>query len=181
MIDSRGRTTFSNGINCTRINSTFTCIDPDDRYGQPAYCGLVAIPGVQCGINTCTTGYTCQNGTTCVAPCTPSPEICDGRDNNCNGQVDENACFGCVDTDGGNISTTGGRAYLLNQSTGGEVSWSTKIDTCLSSLLLNEAVCVTDSSMGNTTRWNNITCSTINPVFQCRDTDGAGPTPAVCS
>ncbi|RMH45090.1 MAG: lipoprotein receptor, partial [Deltaproteobacteria bacterium] len=30
-----------------------------------------------------------MDGATDAAPCTPAPEVCDGRDNDCDGDVDE--------------------------------------------------------------------------------------------
>ncbi|MBK8251136.1 MAG: hypothetical protein IPK82_00505 [Polyangiaceae bacterium] len=49
--------------------------------------------GLQCGLNQapCTPGLTvCVNGTlVCQGGNPPQPEVCDGTDNNCNGQVDE--------------------------------------------------------------------------------------------
>jgi hypothetical protein len=56
-----------------------------------------------CGVGACAaTGSTsCVNGQTVVVPCTPgtpSPEVCDGVDNDCNGLIDDgDVCGpGCV-------------------------------------------------------------------------------------
>ena len=47
----------------------------------------------------CAGGF-CDNTGTCVPNCVPTTEICDGQDNDCDGQVDESfpesACFSCV-------------------------------------------------------------------------------------
>jgi uncharacterized protein (TIGR03382 family) len=57
--------------------------------------GTLAMLGAsRCGIGACErNGYDCHNGmlSTCT-PGTPSEEICDGKDNDCNGVIDD-GCF----------------------------------------------------------------------------------------
>lgn len=43
--------------------------------------------------STCLSGYTCQSGT--CKPCTPVDEICDNKDNDCDGQIDEDVTESC--------------------------------------------------------------------------------------
>jgi hypothetical protein len=39
-----------------------------------------------------------------VPPCNPTPELPDGKDNNCNGQIDEEVCGDGIDNNGnGNV------------------------------------------------------------------------------
>jgi hypothetical protein len=55
--------------------------------------GTLAGTGLQCGKDTgeCELGHTaCENGAlVCKGGVSPTDEICDGKDNNCNGQIDE--------------------------------------------------------------------------------------------
>ncbi len=53
--------------------------------GSTLCCPATGTPDRCCGA-----GYVCQNDGTC---CTPTPEVCDGVDNNCNGVADE-GCSG---------------------------------------------------------------------------------------
>ena len=62
------------------VSGVETCINV---LGDAAHCGDCA--------KACSSGQFCVAGS-CTATCTPSPEVCDGFDNNCNGKTDE----GCV-------------------------------------------------------------------------------------
>ena len=80
----------------------------DGQIDEPG--NLVGV-GQICGssVGTCKAGVTaCVNGgVVCVGQVSPSPEICDGKDNNCNGEIDENPTDGPSDPGCWNDSGTG--------------------------------------------------------------------------
>lgn len=64
-------------------------LTPWSECGQPCYSG----PAGTAAVGACTRGVTvCEadGGRTCSGEVLPSPEVCDGVDNDCNGSVDDN-------------------------------------------------------------------------------------------
>jgi Notch-like protein len=106
------------GTTCTCDGVGLTC-DNGPRSGQ-----------CQTGVTACTAG-----AITCHGTGTPSPEVCDGRDNNCNGQVDDNPSGTGAPCDGpdadlckeGQIVCQNG-ALVCNDSTGPNVEICNGVD-----------------------------------------------------
>lgn len=108
-----------------------------------------------CGVGACQRSSTCVNDAVQCTPGTPTTEVCDGIDNNCNGSVDENVCGNpdsCSDTDGGyNQNTQGTVSGYLNNA------FYSNTDFCLNSTAVNEYTC------SGTHAFNfGITCVTTN-------------------
>ncbi len=75
--------------------------------GQTRPCGTTDTGECEYGTQTCING----NWSECAGATEPSEEICDGKDNNCDGQVDENL----TDTCGSNVGECrGGIIYCIN-------------------------------------------------------------------
>ncbi len=99
--------------NCTagRTNCNGACVDLNADVNNCGVCGIACAAGQFCTNGVCTTAQACNPGTPCntgllgvcargIVACSngnascvqgsqPSAEICDGLDNNCNGQVDD--------------------------------------------------------------------------------------------
>ena len=61
-----------------------------DAYCQPGLvcpAGWCASPGCSATLNACIGGWICGDTNTCT--CAPTAEVCDGKDNDCNGTVDD--------------------------------------------------------------------------------------------
>jgi hypothetical protein len=100
---TNGGTEICDGID-NDCNGTVDDVAPSTLQNDPQHCGSCAnncttLPHAvggcsasQCTIVSCAFGYVNLNGTVsdgCEYPCVPSgPEVCDGRDNDCNGMTD---------------------------------------------------------------------------------------------
>lgn len=138
-----GMETCSSGIwvGCTAtLGRTETC----DRDRDDEDCDGLVNEGcscdegmtVPCGSLTCVGVRTCNLAgmyeTMCV-PAMVSTETCDGRDNDCNGEIDDATTAGCVSATGCEIFHYGGHAYLLcYQRTGSDrrSTWLEARDFC---------------------------------------------------
>jgi hypothetical protein len=109
----------ANGCECKLTNNGVEICDGLDNDCNGAVddgASALVYPGMAgtLGVGVCAAGVqTCQNGqlVQVTAPITPTPEVCDGLDNDCNGKVDDtfdflnddNNCGGC------NIKCTAGK------------------------------------------------------------------------
>jgi hypothetical protein len=93
------------------VNGVETCINV---LGDKDHCGDCA--------KVCPNGQFCNSGL-CTSSCVPGPEICDGADNNCNGQTDEGFNKGLSCSAGSGACKRFG-VYICNAS-GGTVCTAT--------------------------------------------------------
>ena len=148
------------------------CYDADgDGYGRSGYL-----------ITTCTgsrTKFDCNDQNRTINP--RAQEICgNGKDDNCDGQVD-GGCVQCNDSDGGNNPLFGGVVTQINASG----SSHTSTDFCYRAYgreILQERVCVQQEIYYGSVQDNvRVNCSSLNLSFTCIDPDDfIGPTPAYC-
>ncbi len=117
------------------------------------------VPGsTTCGIGECRRTSTCINDAVSCTPGTPIAEICgDGKDNNCDGVID-NGCNpdSCSDTDGGIVKKVQGTVsgYKNNQA-------YSNTDFCLSGTSLTEYYC------GGTNAYNTTQTCLANESSTC--------------
>jgi MYXO-CTERM domain-containing protein len=76
------------------------------KTGQTRPCGGTSVGACKLGVQTCTTG----KWGACVGHVDPKPEVCDGKDNDCDGQTDEGLTQSCKTACGtGTQTCTGGK------------------------------------------------------------------------
>ena len=90
-------------------------VDPDSALDPNCYDGPAGTSGVGIchgGLKSCVkTGVDTYGLTACTGEVTPQAEICNGLDDNCNGQVDENLTRGCYDGDTSTVDPATGVPY----------------------------------------------------------------------
>ncbi len=106
------------------------------------------VPGsTTCGVGECRRTSTCIKDAVSCTPGSPVAEVCgDGKDNDCNGVID-NGCGNpdsCTDSDGGWVITVQGTASGYKNN----VPYS-KTDFCLTNTTISEYYCVSSTSVGN--------------------------------
>ncbi len=113
-----------------------------------------------CGVGECIRSSTCVNDQSSCTPGTPVSEVCgDGKDNDCNGVVD-NGCFTntCADSDGGQVYNVLGTVSGLLNNTGYNFT-----DSCPTGFSLKEYYC-----SGNQYASTTISCNmTGNSTGTC--------------
>ncbi len=113
-----------------------------------------------CGVGACQRTSTCVNDQVSCTPGSPTTEVCDGVDNDCNGLTDENNVCGnpdsCSDSDGGYaIKVQGTVSGYLNNNP------YSNTDNCVNSTAVFEYYCSGTSAVGNSN-----TCGT-NATTTC--------------
>ncbi|MBW2975034.1 putative metal-binding motif-containing protein, partial [Candidatus Woesearchaeota archaeon] len=108
--------------------------------GQTKSCGTDT-GECQSGTQTCTGGI----WGACVGEVAPATELCDGRDNDCDGEVDNGVCSqpdSCNETDGG-------YGFGLKGTVSGfkDGEYYTYIDYCVDSSILKEYFCTMSASV----------------------------------
>ncbi|MEM4397837.1 MAG: hypothetical protein QW757_04405, partial [Candidatus Woesearchaeota archaeon] len=128
------------------------CSITSKEYNQPKENGEYCLANKECISNSCSTNKCTKKESILyiikrwLNGCTPSDEICDGKDNNCNNLVDE-GCIYCSDTDKGfNVYTKG----IVNGRD--NINIYTKTDNCRDNYNLTEFYCYKDIVYNKTYR-----------------------------
>ena len=79
------------GNQCVKLDGVCGCSPAATAAGAKTMCSVSNANGSCTGTRKCT-----LSGLTPCPATTPGPEVCDGADNNCNGQTDEPGASGCV-------------------------------------------------------------------------------------
>ncbi len=145
------------------------CADPT--------CANATGPATTCGVGACaaTGNRVCRNGVeanTCIAGA-PTAEVCDGRDNDCNGTVDNGIAATAITCGTGACQRTGQRVCqagaLVNQCTPGTPTAETcnNIDDDCNGVIDNIAAVVTNCGVGACATTGQQVCQNGATVNTC--------------
>ncbi len=154
--------------------------DAECAAGQICYNGVCVLP---CSSDSdCAAGELCENGL-CVSGCSPMQEICDGIDNDCDGQIDEGFNFASdpQNCGGCGMVCAAGESCLDGVCTGGQACSDDRdcddgnpgtSDYCVAGICVHQNQCSTDSDCPAGMMCVEGAC-TYDP---CPDMDGDGYT-----